>query len=951
MTTLGLRAQHRSRRRIGGPILALTVVTSAPLWAGANAWSGNGPLDQAWVQALAYVPTTPPAIIVALEPPLVTRSTDNGASWTPVTGIPVDGLSLINVIVTAPSNPMILFAYIAGEIFKSTDGGATWAAVGASGVDSMSPRSLAVAPSDASKVFAGTYNHGVYHSPDGGQTWLPSTTRADGRVLSLAVDPADPAIIYQGRFAFSADRVLKSTDGGATWSSAAAGLPAAQTVYSLAVDPSNSLNVYAASAVGVYKSVDGGGNWNTASTGLPAGVVRQLLFPTDAPGTLLATTRFALYRSTDGAATWAQVGASFSPLEPVSMAGVLSNIYVGTGGGVQRSTDAGVTFTTLQKLTTGLKAPVWVVRGDPLSSTTFFVGTNSGLWETTDDGQNWTDATTNLPSGVIWGLFIFPGAPNVRLVSTDAGIFRSTDFGATWNATDVGWGGGPLVADPFQPDTTVYGGSSNGALVSTNQGITWSAYATGGANPVVGAIAPDPKTPGLLFAGSGGGDGVYKSLDWGHTWASSGIWPAGSSIFTLAVDPFDSQIVYAAGGVPGAHYYDLRKSTDGGASWSVIVVPGPGARDTMIDEIVPDPLARNKIFLGTDSGVFVTADAGATWFPVNVGLPVGSTAQSFELHPGDRKKYVLGNISSGGGWSYTADPAGNQVVGGGSPGGPSDVGTWTPTGAGTASFSTLSADGSGGSVLVAVGASQSPSELAMGSTATNGAGDGVQQACTPIDARYTYSLGGKLYIPSGQAQTGSGKIVMSWYSDAMCTQYLSATGTPPVSGAPFDAWRGSSLVGIHPPAGAVRSRIGLSVTKNEPEGSFSVNFDDVTFATTCDGAAAAVGGGGIIARGGSTTIQALLTGLAPWTLTWSDGLVATTSVSPAVRTVSPTVSTAYSVVSVSDGLCTGSTTGSAVVEIQQQITVPTLGSMGLLALALALASVGASFLVRARSGG
>jgi Leucine-rich repeat (LRR) protein len=78
---------------------------------------------------------------------------------------------------------------------------------------------------------------------------------------------------------------------------------------------------------------------------------------------------------------------------------------------------------------------------------------------------------------------------------------------------------------------------------------------------------------------------------------------------------------------------------------------------------------------------------------------------------------------------------------------------------------------------------------------------------------------------------------------------------------------------------------------------------------------AAVSGDTTICAGSSATIQAALTGTAPWTLAWSDGLTQTVSVSPATRVVSPTATTIYSVTALADAACAGTSSGSATVKV------------------------------------
>ncbi|MBL8111241.1 MAG: IPT/TIG domain-containing protein, partial [Acidobacteria bacterium] len=93
----------------------------------------------------------------------------------------------------------------------------------------------------------------------------------------------------------------------------------------------------------------------------------------------------------------------------------------------------------------------------------------------------------------------------------------------------------------------------------------------------------------------------------------------------------------------------------------------------------------------------------------------------------------------------------------------------------------------------------------------------------------------------------------------------------------------------------------------------------------CDNPTATVSGGGAICAGGSTNIQAALTGTPPWSVTWSDMVVQSNIlVSPATRSVSPASSVTYTVTAVSSALCAGTPSGSAPVTVNPIPATPSI---------------------------
>jgi hypothetical protein len=88
------------------------------------------------------------------------------------------------------------------------------------------------------------------------------TNQAFSDVLSLAIDPIDPATLYAG---VRGGGVFKSSDGGGTWTAINDGLPAGIVVNALAVDRQIPSTLYAGANQGVFKSTNGGEVWEAAT--------------------------------------------------------------------------------------------------------------------------------------------------------------------------------------------------------------------------------------------------------------------------------------------------------------------------------------------------------------------------------------------------------------------------------------------------------------------------------------------------------------------------------------------------------------------------------------------------------------------------------------------------------------------------------------------------------------
>ncbi len=180
------------------------------------------------------------------------------------------------------ADPARLFlGHFPGGFFVSPDGGRTWRSSNL-GVGNDGLFSLAAHPDDPARLFAGSYN-GILRSDDGGATWRDSSVGMPPEQWTFAVviDERDPARMYattkNGQNKGFCERnldtfcglLMRSTDGGESWSRAMAGLPERAEYYMLELDPRDHDVLYLSSSRGVFVSADGGDHWAPAVEGLP----------------------------------------------------------------------------------------------------------------------------------------------------------------------------------------------------------------------------------------------------------------------------------------------------------------------------------------------------------------------------------------------------------------------------------------------------------------------------------------------------------------------------------------------------------------------------------------------------------------------------------------------------------------------------------------------------------
>src|SRR5262249_43976561 len=355
--------------------------------------------------------------------------------------------------------------------------------------------------------------------------------------------------------------VFRSTDGGATWSDASAGLVSFD-IRALAMSSTDSSAIYAGGAGGVFRSANGGANWNPTAlrdyTGSLVADSLNVYAQTGSPNGCNSDARLLL-RSADGGASWSD---SVSPLNSgcilsatVSHSAPLATspsdpktLYLGESddqdgySAVLKSVDGGANWSAVWDWFTGLRVSVRVLAIDPTRPGTLFAGVDdgvatspsnpanpqsSGLFKSTDGGATWSN--TGASRGAVNLLAIDPANSNIVYASAEGhysdpkgfqGLFKSANGGSTWQAIGKGLESitgtrltiaTALRIDPVNSNVLYLSTSNSGVFRSADGGVNWSAFNDGLANLQVRALTVARGTPRAVYAGTPGG--VFKILD------------------------------------------------------------------------------------------------------------------------------------------------------------------------------------------------------------------------------------------------------------------------------------------------------------------------------------------------------------------------------------------------------------------------------------------------------
>lgn len=309
--------------------------------------------------------------------------------------------------------------------------------------------SIVVDPSDPQKIYvaSSTVGFGVFKTEDGGISWSEIKTGLPGNVAvaALAIDHQNPQVLYAGTLEVGTSldgRIYKTTSGGDSWTQVKTGV----NLVDVAVDPFNSDVVYAiegymyAGDYGILKSSNGGANWSSRNAGITGNVPSTLTVdPTN--GQIVYAVGRDVYRSSNGADNWTPINNGFTVSHSFSTVAVnpLDNKTLYTGSklyarGMYTSTNSG----DLWNLTSDGIEDLWItdIVLEPNKPDVIYISTQkpvsggtigTGVFRSTDGAASWTPKNEGFPSDLsslfISVLAVIPGDPGSLLAGTTDGLW------------------------------------------------------------------------------------------------------------------------------------------------------------------------------------------------------------------------------------------------------------------------------------------------------------------------------------------------------------------------------------------------------------------------------------------------------------------------------------------------------------------------------------------------
>ena len=603
----------------------------------------------------------------------VYRSLDAGKTWT---FMGLGGTVAISEIILHPTDPNVAYVAALGNtwaeseergVFKTTDGGKTWAKILYVN-PTTGAADLVMDPENPNKLFAAMWQHrrwpwfftsggkgsGLYVTWDGGATWTRRTER-DGMPagtlgrIGLDIARSNPQVVY-ALVEAKKSVLLRSDDGGRTFTTVNRDDDIGDRPFyyqQIRVDPEYPNRVYTVAGV-IRLSEDGGKTFTTLLPFARVHVDHHAFWINPLDGrTIVDGNDGGIYISRDRGRSWRFV--QNLPLAQFYHIAVDDAVPYHVMGGLQ---DNGSWRGPSARWETG--------------------GIRNYHWEEVDFGDGF--ATVPIPGDQRYGYAMSQGGELVRwdaLTGERKDIKPAHPEGLplrfNWNAG--------IALDPF--DGAIYYGSQF-VHKSTDRGDSWTIISpdlttndatkqqqdsSGGLTYDVTAaenhttimtIAPSPVERGVLWVGTDDGN-VQLTRDGGATWTNvrdriRGV-PLATWVPHIEASRFQAGTAFVVfdDHRRGNFQPYLYKTTDFGRTWSSLVTP---AVTHFLHVIEQDPVEPDLLFLGSEFGMYVSLDGGATWQAWTAGVP-HVPVLAFAVHPREhdlviathgRAAYVLDDI-------------------------------------------------------------------------------------------------------------------------------------------------------------------------------------------------------------------------------------------------------------------------------------------------------------------
>ncbi len=495
------------------------------------------------IRAMAMAPSDHDTLVIgALDG--VFRSRDGGATWeriSPENHAAIENHSSLRNFVSVaidPKNSDVIYAGTRHLPWKTTDGGASWHNLKEGILDDSDVFSIIVDPKMPSRVYASACS-GIYRSDNGAETFhrVQGLPHSAIRTRVLRQDPQRPSIVYAG----TTGGLWKTTDGGARWSLVSS---PDIIVNDVLIDPRDPNRVLVATDLrGVLVSNDGFAHYASSNRGFSHRVVGAVIVDRKDPNRLYVGVandkeQGGLFMSDDVGKNWRQSSRGLAGRDILSLQQAENGaLFGGTNHGIFQLTSLSASWVPMKMIwgpvPEGQPKPLAKAKVAPepsiplataprvrslqMGQTAWFAATDDGLFISVDQGEKWYGQTVEGEREFSVVNCYENGTVTLAGVK---GAYLSRDGGKTWSTVALPKYVSGVYNLTLTPGPTLWLGTRQGALRSTDSGQSWQ-YMLGGLpkNDVL-AVTYDVGGQRLL-ATALHSRAVFQSRDGGKNWQST----------------------------------------------------------------------------------------------------------------------------------------------------------------------------------------------------------------------------------------------------------------------------------------------------------------------------------------------------------------------------------------------------------------------------------------------
>ncbi|MBN2089617.1 choice-of-anchor D domain-containing protein, partial [candidate division KSB1 bacterium] len=558
----------------------------------------------------------------------------------------------VQVLITSPVNPNVLYAGNFGGIFEYNYVNGFWAPIKGN-LPNLKIQAIAAANTDV--IYLGSSEQGIFKTTDNGKTWSPKNRELSNLdVHALYIHPLNPNIIYVGTYG---EGIFKSENGGEFWTGISRGLDNLY-INQIAFLPNQTTRLLVATNRGLFISSEDGSEWFSIFSDLQFTHISAFVFEPNQSGIFYAATMnqgvYKLNLTDTTAIPFNQALPEKQILTLAMSHGSNNFLFAGTysQGIFKRRLTAEVWEPANEFL---YASRIQSLVTHPTNHEIVYVGTHEGgIYSSNDLGNSWDELNNGLAIAAVNGIVIHPNVANRIFVGVQPGIFlyksgakyeallsnykindftekripefrlyaatekngimTSGDGGQSWFYMNSGlnYANSSITCLAFLSvsDTAGYAGTKDGKVFRfSNSRKAWENITANYANQFeeIYDLEIDPKNSDRIYAATK--KGLYRKTrksDWDEL---SRELPTPNTVTSIVIKPENSALIYAV--LPK---FGIYKSLNMGANWFQISKTFPPTEITVVQI---HPKRPGRVLAGTSNkGLFMSTNDGDSWFAV-----------------------------------------------------------------------------------------------------------------------------------------------------------------------------------------------------------------------------------------------------------------------------------------------------------------------------------------------